>query len=221
MTGVLADAKDAAAAIDEIGLDHDFLGDIGKHAYYDPGDYAASAPGSQEADERFNSKISSLTIVSYYLSHPGQLWLGMKYTATMALSSSTANIYGNGTGLGIHALGEPVARDHHRFTLWSELRDSLPKNIWILLGILLLSLIAALAQLRGGNRGYGAAILALTAIGLFQFPLPYVFNGRCDTQKQLLVFNFTVDLLIAGIILTAGMLLIRRFTKRGGSIAQI
>ena len=33
-------------------------------------------------------------------------------------------------------------------------------------------------------------------IAILQFPMPFVGNGRCDTSKQLYLFNFIFDILI-------------------------
>lgn len=39
-------------------------------------------------------------------------------------------------------------------------------------------------------------IWLIAAIGIFQFPMPYLGNGEADTSKQLFLFNYTFDLLV-------------------------
>jgi hypothetical protein len=215
MTGVVADAADPAAALDELGLERRFEADIGKHAYLDDAEYEAAIPGKLEAFEIFTS-LGAGALIRYYARHPGQLWRGLVYSGSMSLTSATAKLYRPGAWLGIHTSAYPLTFDHHRFTLWSDLRQALPKSVYFLLFVLALSVAASAYQWFYGRREYAVAMLALIVGGSFQFLLPYIFNGRCDTAKQLLIFNFIFDLLVFGIAASiASLIAARRNGRRG------
>jgi hypothetical protein len=53
---------------------------------------------------------------------------------------------------------------------------------------------------RAGVQARIALLWAVMAIGLLQFPMPFVGNGYADTAKQLFLFNFIFDLLIVNAV---------------------
>ncbi|GHV17488.1 hypothetical protein FACS18949_04980 [Clostridia bacterium] len=193
MFGLLVDAPDKEQALDDLGLTHELLPDVGKHAYLAEDEYVFAPPYSEKLTLEFYDKVSNVTLVKYYLTHPSALAAGLNFLSSKSLVTATSH--------GIHTEELPKTTVHHRFTLWSDLRRSLPKNFWFLLAVLLAALAASAVCLkRGGKLGFAVMLWALLAMGVLQFPLPYIFNGHADTTKQLMLFNYIFDAAAAVIL---------------------
>ncbi|MDR3207047.1 MAG: hypothetical protein LBT60_01825 [Oscillospiraceae bacterium] len=203
MTGVLVDADNPLAVLADFGLDPALAGDIGKNAYLQAEEYEFGQPSSTRVRTEFAGKVDNQSLTRYHLTHPRALLKGLVWSAEHALISSTQKDYTSGKALGIHPAGTPVTRDHHRFTLWSSLRQSLPHSFPFLVIVLFLALAAGGWMLKKRMTAHAIALFAAAAGGVLQFVMPYMFNGRCDTAKQLLVFTFLFDLIIFALVLFA------------------
>ncbi len=198
--GVLNESKTPEQDLMDLGLDPDLSAEAGKHAYLDSNEYAKYIPGSEITDEKFYSKINNFKLAKFYLTHPMRLLNGMKYTAGKAFYTST------GLGKYSKAYSSTPVRDFHRFTLWSSIREKiLPKNLFFIglvyLTILLCSVYKYIRN--GSNPEIKSKVLLLWTvmfIGILQFPMPFVGNGKADTAKQLFLFNFTFDGLLVIIL---------------------
>ncbi|MCL2031072.1 MAG: hypothetical protein FWG93_05950 [Oscillospiraceae bacterium] len=198
MYGLLMDADDPAAVLTELGLDPGLAADAGRHSYLPESEYVYAPPKSGTMQREFYDKIGNLTLVRYYLTHPAALWRGMEYLASQSLRSKS--------GLGKHteAYPELVGRQEVRFSAWEGIRNALPKQLWFLL--LVCAAAAALSvteYLRGENRAARPLCILvwfMLAAGVLQFPMPYLFNGRADTAKQLFGFNYVFDIALVAVI---------------------
>lgn len=194
--GVLNESTTPEQDLIDLGLDPDLSAEAGKHAYLDSDEYVKYIPGSEITDEKFYSKINNFKLGKFYLTHPTRLLNGMKYTASKAFYTST--------GLGKYSKADSLTpvRDFHRFTLWSSIREKiLPRNLYFIGLIYLIVLLCSLYKyIRNSSKPEikNKILLLWTVIfiGILQFPMPFVGNGKADTSKQLFLFNFTFDALL-------------------------
>ncbi len=193
--GILKDSSDPAVDLIDMGLDPDMAVEAGKHAFLAAGDYSRYAPGAALTRNEFYSQVSNLDLITFYITHPARLLQGMKYTSGQAFTTAT--------WMGKYSPEYSLApvREFDRLTAWSQLRQQLPHNLLfitlVFLGVMTVSLrVYRQNRRRAEVRARIALLWAVMAIGLLQFPMPFMGNGYADTGKQLFLFNFTFDLAI-------------------------
>lgn len=192
--GILKSSLDPKKDLAVLGLPPDMAVESGKHAYLSRDKYVKYAPGSELTKNEFNSKISNLKLLRFYLLQPQRLIKGMDYTASKAFNT--------GTSLGKYEKSavKKYTYTFNRFTLWSNFRSSmLPKKmLFLTLFYFLIILVSVIEYIkRRGNkvdRLHIELLWLIIVIGLLQFPMPYIGNGEADTSKQLFLFNYTFDL---------------------------
>ena len=211
--GLLADSPAPADVLAELGLSPELLADVGNHSYLPDDRYVYGGRKTERMRQEFYDKVSNTTIVRYYLTHPAALWRGMNYTASQAFRTDSG-------------IGHFTEADHQRFdltgrgvrfSLWSAIRTRLPKSLWFLLLVCVGSLAATIAMYRavpaGRIRDACVFFWSVLAMGVLQFPMPYIFNGRADTAKQLFTFNYVFDIALFVLLVSAGYLGMR-FLRR-------
>lgn len=180
--GILKDSPDPQSDLKDLGLSPALAADAGKHAYLDASEYAYS-PHSPELKTEFYDKMSNLTLVRFYLTHPSRLVLGMEKTAQHA--------FYNQIDLGTLSAssGYPEGTTNYRCAWWSAIVKILPHDLLLITGVYLLWLAGGLYEaIRYRNR-YAYLFLLILAMGALQFPMPYLGNGNADITKQLYLFN--------------------------------
>ncbi len=193
--GILKDSPDPAADLIDMGLDPDMAVEAGKHAFLAAGDYSQYAPGAALTRSEFYSQVSNLDLIEFYITHPARLLQGMEYTAGQAFTTATW------MGKYSPEYSSAPVREFDRLTGWSQLRQQLPHSLFFI-GLVFLGVITVSMRVYRHSRGRAEVrarivlLWAVMAIGLLQFPMPFVGNGYADTGKQLFLFNFTFDLLI-------------------------
>jgi len=206
--GLLLNADDPAQIIEDWGLDPMFINEVGKSAYAPADFYTFGSIDGELMQKEFFDKVSSFTVIRYYLTHPKDLYNGLIYLGHMSLKVPNN---------GIHPQGYEVATEHNRFTLWTNFRQSLPKSLYFLSAVLLVAAAVSVALFRRGKTAYGILLCSLMAGGCVQFPMPYIFNGMNDTAKQLMIFDFIFDIIafavIAFVINEAVKIVSRRFSR--------
>lgn len=193
--GILKDSEDPERDLRILGLKIDMAVEAGKHAYLPENQYEKYVPWSDITMEEFNRKISYFKIVKFYLQNPKRLIHGMEYTASQCFQ--TASFLGKYKKTDV---GEYTYL-FDRFTLWSDIRSRyLPKKLWFIVSfyvvILTVSLIKYFKTQKNSDRLRIELVWIIAATGIFQFPMPYLGNGKADTAKQLFLFNYTFDILI-------------------------
>jgi len=187
-TGILEYDNNPKIFIDKIGLDERILQDVGKNAYLPAEDYAFLSPlaNLSESDAQIFSKISNSTIIKFYITHPNVLIKGLQYTAKEALNTSS--------GLGHYTNNYPFSSENNRWNSWSNLRMHLSGSLlfFIILALLIITVIILTFRKK---KEIALALLAVFYVAAVQFVMPFIFNGTCDTGKQLLIFNFCFDIL--------------------------
>lgn len=195
--GILKDSPNPVQDLADLGLNPDMALDAGKHAFQNRADYVKYIPRTRITQQEFNSKISNGKLIKFYITHPARLVQGMEYTAGQAFTTTTF--------LGKYPRGysETPIREFNRFTLWSSFREEhLPKHLWFIL-LTCMVIIACTILIYVRNRKLQEVkskielFWGIMAIGLLQFPMPYMGNGQADTSKQLFLFNFIFDLMLA------------------------
>ena len=198
--GILNESKTPEQDLIDLGLDPDLAAEAGKHAYLDSNEYVKYIPGSEITDEKFYNKINNLKLAKFYLTHPLRLLNGMKYTASKAFYTSTS------LGKYYKIDSETPVREFNRFTLWSSLREKmLPRSLFFIISVYILVFVYSLYNYIKNtvNLEIKTKILLLWTImfiGVLQFPMPFVGNGKADTAKQLFLFNFIFDGLLLFIL---------------------
>ncbi len=193
--GILKSSETPGQDLIDMGLNPNLAVDAGKHAFLPQEEYARYNPGAIITQQEFYSKITNLSLVKFYITHPHRLIQGLEYTASQAFSTSTF--------LGKYSQeysGIPI-RDFNRLTLWSNIREFFPKKLWFIAGVLLSVLAVSWKEYTRNmkNAGYRAKLELLWGImliGILQFPMPFVGNGYADTAKQLFLFNFIFDIML-------------------------
>jgi len=193
--GILMDSDNPQRDLQVLGLSTDMAVEAGKHAYLPENEYKKYAPWSDITKKEFNLKISNLKIIRFYLKNPKRLIQGMEYTASQ--SFTTANFLGKYKKTDV----EEYTYFFSRFTLWSEIRSKyFPKKLLFIISYYIIFLIVVFGKYvkaqKNSDKLRIELVLAIATIGIFQFPMPYLGNGRADTAKQLFLFNYTFDILI-------------------------
>jgi len=194
--GILKNSDDPEKDLALLGLSGDLAVEAGKHAYLPKDQYEKYVPWSELTDAEFNRKISNLKLAWFYLTQPAKLIRGMEYTASQCFNTSTF-------------LGKFAKKDmaeytftFNRFTLWSDHRRSLlPNNLFfiVLFFAVAFAILAFEYKKRfkdSGTRLRIELLFAISAIAVFQFPMPFIGNGEADTAKQLFLFNYIFDILV-------------------------
>jgi hypothetical protein len=120
----------------------------------------------------------------------------MEYTASK--SFQTASLLGKYEKADV----SEFSNQFRRFTLWSDFRNSFfPKKLAFIIPFFSIALFVLLIEYKK-QKGCREArfrielLLVITAIGILQFPMPYLGNGEADTAKQLFLFNYIFDIMI-------------------------
>lgn len=192
--GILKDSSNPAQDLTDMGLNPDMAVEAGKHAFQNTSTYVKYVPRTQITRQEFYSQISNGKLIQFYITHPARLIQGMEYTAGQAFTTTTF------LGKYPREYSETPIREFDRFTLWSSFREQyLPKHLWFILLTCIVVITVSLVIYRK-NREFQEVktkielLWGTMAIGLIQFPMPYIGNGQADTSKQLFLFNFVFDL---------------------------
>jgi hypothetical protein len=148
------------------------------------------------------SKITTFDVLGYYLKHPILLWKCMDMTAKAAsLDMPDYTLI----------VGQKTTLDHdivNRFHIWGTIRSYLVFNrFWEMLLLYGMELILILKFWLNKDKSLKdkllmGMLLAISAMGIMQFPLTVIGNGFADNTKQLFIFRLTNDLtVITGIYL--------------------
>lgn len=197
--GVLKNSDNPKRDLQMLGLSSDMAVEAGKHAYLPKSEYEKYAPWSDITMTEFNEKISNFSIVKFYLLNPKRLIQGMEYTASQSFQTATF------LGKYKKADVEEYTYLFNRFTLWSNIRGNcFPKKLWFIVSFYIAILAVTLFRYK---RAQGSLIKlrieliwAIAAIGILQFPMPFLGNGEADTAKQLFLFNYSFDILIISLV---------------------
>ncbi len=193
--GILKDSPQPAQDLTALGLNPDLALDAGKHAFLAETDYVKYAPASDLTRQEFLSQISNLDLIRFYVTHPLRLLQGMEYSAGQAFTTATW------MGKYSRQDSQSPVRHFDRLTRWSGLRQQIPHSLAFIALVFLGVTAVSLRQLlfdrsRPEVQARIALLWAVMAIGILQFPMPFVGNGYADTGKQLFLFNFVFDLVI-------------------------
>ncbi len=192
--GVLLESKDPAKTLDEFGIDpsYEILADTSAYA----------APPIVKADDHvlnsgFYDKYNSLSILIYYMKHPGSM-LGMLDISVKASMESERGYSGNYEK---SAGKSPMAKSFF-WTAWSQFKSgAAPHTLGFLLVLAIAILLLYMRRLMRSTAGRDSrgtlafVTLALTlAIGLSQAIAAIVESGDGDIQKQSFLLGIAIDL---------------------------
>lgn len=177
--GILKDSDTPEKDLAELGLSPEFSANCGKHAFLQPTEY--SYPPT---DENFYSKVSNITIIKFYLSHPVRLISAMENTAKDAFCNKIS------LGTFEEKYGFKPYASSYRFTLWENIRSHLPHALLFIIPVWLIFIAFAVFKRKNV---YFPIIIAMFLMGAVQFPMPYIGNGAADISKQLFMFNIIFD----------------------------
>ena len=113
--GALMIADDPDAAMEELGIPVEMKADIGKHAYYPNSEYVYPIE-SDELQEKFYDRVTTMTLVRYYLRHPKDMLTMMNRAAQESVTLSTSFMTYTDA---LYSDNRPL----HRMNLWCNLRS--------------------------------------------------------------------------------------------------
>lgn len=203
--GILKDSTDSESDLISLGLDPDMAADSGKHAYLDASEYKYP-PRTEATEKMFYSKMSSLKLVKFYITHPSRFISAMEKTANEAFSNKI------NLGTFEKKYGFEAGKHSYRLTLWDDMRSHLPQTLWFIVSVWCVFLAAVIIKRKSR---YAPALLALLIVGAAEFAMPYVGNGAADIPKQLFVFNTIFDFMVCAAVYGALISLERVFLHRG------
>ena len=193
--GLLMIVDDPQATLQEFGLDERMSEDIGKHAFMDKSKYYC-APRTQKAEEMFYSKVNTMDVLKYYLQHPKLLLTILEDTAEASAEAMPDFVI---------KVGQKTTQEHDkitRFNLWGIIRPYVAcSHFWQLVVLYLLEIIISLCFFINKKKSIQdkvllCVLLAVSAIGIMQYPLTIIGNGFADNTKQLFIFRVTLDITI-------------------------
>lgn len=195
--GALMLTDEPEAMLEEMGLDPALAADRGKTGYDDPAAMVA-APYSPKAQEMIYSKINTMGLLKYYITHPAYLYQALEITAQHAVSPAISLHHFAGEAETAHA-------DHTRFGWWAQLRPYVtPRHFWqyvLLYGGMLVGCIVRLRRCQDPRGRLLTLLLVLVLFtGVMQYPLPFLGNGYADTNKQLYLFMLCHDLCMLTVV---------------------
>lgn len=194
--GILKNSEDPQRDLEMLGLSDDMAVEAGKHAYLSDDQYEKYVPRSEKTLAEFNDKINNFKLIRFYLQNPGRLIGGMDYTAVKSFQT--------GTLLGKYDKIDVPESTYffNRFTFWSDFRSTFfPNKLWFIVLVYMTAIVVSAIEYARRREDKASRLRiellwVIMAIGIFQFPMPFVGNGEADTAKQLFLFNFTFDILV-------------------------
>jgi hypothetical protein len=183
----------------ELGMDPSMAQFAGSTAY------AQGLP--EEVKEQLLANVSSVSIVKFYLRHPGRL-LDLSRRAAKSSFSRPAYL-GNYERSYVLRIGrKPVSNDllvlpneyqSRKFALWSLFKQSyLPKSLWFILTFMLMNLACIVAKrARVDRTPEDRAVTELHAglvlMAMLQFLTVIVGEGEYEIVKHLFLFNLLCE----------------------------
>jgi hypothetical protein len=193
--GILKDSENPKQDLIDMGLNPDMSVEAGKHAYLDISEYVKYIPLTEITEQEFYNKMSNGKLVEFYIKHPIRLIKGMETTASEAFLTSTS------LGKYKESYSEVPIRNFNRFTVWSKIKEYLPKHFAFIVLVYMIVFIASLFEFKKNkrNKEFRAKVLllwALMIISILQYPMPFVGNGYADIKKQVYLFDFIFDIIL-------------------------
>lgn len=204
--GALMLTDDPEAMLADMGLDPAMAADRGKNGYWDPTDLVAP-PYSPKGESMLYSRMNTMGLLKYYITHPAYLYQALEITAQQAVTPAISLHHFVGEVETDHA-------DHTRFGWWAQLRPYVtPRHFWqyvLLYGGMIAVCVLRLRREDGQGRLLTLLFLLVLFTGVVQYPLPFIGNGYADTTKQLYLFMLCHDVCM----LTAVCYVISRFCRK-------
>ncbi len=176
-------SSDPAQDLKEFGLDQS-LRKYSNTTYFQQG----SAVYDAEANRAIKQKISTQTIMRFYLRHPRRIAQAVFRSTPMGFAIRPG--YGNYE----KSAGKPPGAVSRGFAGWSSLRDlMIPKSFWIVAIILLLSAASAFFPRRSlGEAGFRILLILICAL---QLVVTSIASDPSDIIRHMFLFNLVFDLL--------------------------
>lgn len=180
--GVLMTAENPEDALDSFGINRQYAL-LNKSIYYER--YPAVDVESDTLQTSFYSQYGTVSVLGYYLSHPGQL-ISMTDTAMWSAYSIRPAAMGNYE----RSVGRPPGEKTQFFTFYSTLKEQYaPRTFGF---ILIWTLLIVFANFRNKTR---AAILLFCMLnGFLQILVSVVGAGDADLSKHVFLYNVCFDL---------------------------
>jgi hypothetical protein len=182
--GILPYSPDPVGDLKEFGLDPS-LRKYSRTTYFQP----ESAFYDTEANQAIKQRISTQTIMRFYLRHPRRVLQAVVRSLPMGFEIRPG--YGNYE----KSAGKLPGAVSRGFDLWSSLRKILiPNSFWIVATILSLSAASAFFPRRSlGETGFR---ILLAMISVFQLFMISCTSEPSDIIRHMFLFNLVFDLLL-------------------------
>ncbi|QQE80636.1 hypothetical protein [Alicyclobacillus sp. SO9] len=162
-----------------------------------------------EFQKNFFAKVNHVSVVEFYLTHPGRLYEAMQSSTDAAVTNRPMYL-----GNFQKSSGYPPVTIAHRMSGWSTLkRKLLPRSIWALVifyvlyfGLLIYRFLFANSK----NRAIVGIFIIIGLMSILEFPVPYTAEGITELVKHLFVFDVITDFMLG---LSVVWLLYKIFAK--------
>jgi hypothetical protein len=192
--GILMESKDPEAALKPFGIDPQYA-ILDKSVYFESN--TTVDLDSEILEKNFYSRYGFVSIVKYYITHPGQAGQMLDLAAKSAFI-----IRPPAMGNYEKAVGKPWGAQTNFFSEYSELKKHLtPRTfgfivIWIslVMGLYLPSFISALRSRNMRKAARFPLIVMLILIGLSGIVVSFIGAGDADLAKHVFLFTAAFDL---------------------------
>lgn len=196
-TGLLEQAENPAAILQELGLEESLLEDIGKNAYLS-GDSYVVAPGSEEAEEEIFRYTSDEKLVSVLMNHPADYGRILDATAKACLKSDNSRFLA--TGRDMREGTERVERLNYWDFFHGLFAPESGRSFFLFTGIFGVAAVLELIRKRREKACRGLYFTALICLLLYvaEFTLLYVFFGFAEKESLNTYIMLPFDFLLLG-----------------------
>lgn len=193
-TGLLVIVDDPVQTLLDFEMDPNMVVDIGKHAYYKDEEYYIG-PLTKEAETALWAKVDTMKLLKYYIMHPKYLYRTLEHAA------GSASLRMPDWLIFLGQIDNEENEEVSRFSFWEEFRISFaPDHFMTYVAIYLIIITYVFRSLWKQRKKTDKRMqllkvlyLAVTAIGILQYPLSVIGNGFTDNTKQMYLFILCFD----------------------------
>lgn len=194
--GITKDSPDPGKDLEELGINKKYTVLAGTN-YFMPS-YPINIK-SQDLTEEIDTKVNSLKVASFYVTHPGRF--------VRKLEVSAKNGFKMIQGWGNYEKGDNVEykKTVDALATWSRIKShALPHSLtfiaFLFLAYFSVLVIGYARQKTKAGKLYLEAFMLIGILGMVQFLVPVIGDGEADLSKHLFLFNACFDVMLAASI---------------------
>ncbi|MEF2248795.1 hypothetical protein V1L65_28075 [Paenibacillus sp. IITD108] len=195
--GILKDSPDVEGDLKKLGLPQ-HLSVLANTNYFQGGTAIKQDAPSMTAD--FYDRISHMSVLKFYLTHPGRLISKMEYAAENGMMIRPYYL-----GSFEKSEGKQPGAISFKYSAWSEFKkQNVPNKLWFVLTVFavyfIIAVIEWLKRIDMRHRVACELFILIGLTGLFSFLIPILGDGQADLGKHLFMFNVIFDAVLIAIV---------------------